>query len=92
MTSYGRARLEVSGLSAGASFRDVSFAVRWGEIVTVGGVTGSGKTELARALAGDLRATSGTVKVGDTTLRRSGSRDRLGVLGYGRRWMGTAMA
>ncbi|MGN6866946.1 MAG: sugar ABC transporter ATP-binding protein [Solirubrobacteraceae bacterium] len=82
-TEFGRPALEVRSLSAEPHFRDVSFAVRSGEIVAMGGVTGSGKTELARTLAGDLRATSGEIVVDNVALRLNGTRDRLGKLGYG---------
>jgi len=43
--------LRVEGLTGGA-FRDVSFAVRAGEILGIAGIVGAGRTELVRAIAG----------------------------------------
>jgi ribose transport system ATP-binding protein len=56
--------LEVKGFAQPPEFRDVSFVVRKGEIVGIGGVLGSGKSALARAIfgAGVSRA-EGTVRV-----------------------------
>ncbi|GAA4153997.1 sugar ABC transporter ATP-binding protein [Leifsonia shinshuensis] len=48
--------LEVRGLTAGDRVRDVSFALRRGEILGLAGLMGSGRTELARALFGIDRA------------------------------------
>ena len=43
--------LQVDGLT-GNGFRDVSFAVRAGEILGIAGIVGAGRTELVRAIAG----------------------------------------
>lgn len=64
--------LEVTGLNAGYGsghsrtrvVHDASLTVRPGEIVGVIGETGSGKTTLARAIAGFVPAESGRVEVG----------------------------
>jgi len=53
--------LEVRGLNAGQRVRDVSFALRPGEILGLAGLMGSGRTELARALFGIDRVDSGEV-------------------------------
>ncbi|WP_235498454.1 ABC transporter ATP-binding protein [Frankia sp. R43] len=58
--------------------RDVSLAVRPGEVVGVIGETGSGKTTLARAIAGLTRADAGEVEVDGRDvrgLRRRARRD-----------------
>lgn len=47
----GSTALRVSGLSS-QSVENISFDLRWGEIVGVAGLVGAGRTELARALCG----------------------------------------
>jgi rhamnose transport system ATP-binding protein len=44
--------LRVEGVSRAGSFREVSFAVREGEIVGLAGLVGSGRSEVARAVFG----------------------------------------
>jgi ABC-type sugar transport system ATPase subunit len=48
----GEEILSVRGLTRIGFFHDVSFGMRAGEIVGIGGLAGSGRTELARALVG----------------------------------------
>ena len=48
---FGQIALEVSGLS-NDRVRNVSFKLRYGEILGIAGLVGSGRTELARALFG----------------------------------------
>ncbi|MEV7694629.1 sugar ABC transporter ATP-binding protein [Microbacterium sp. NPDC089189] len=55
--------LSVEGLS-GRRVSDVSFQVRAGEVVGVGGLAGSGRSELLRLLAGAQKQSAGTVRVG----------------------------
>ena len=54
---------EVENLSREGVLRDVSFTIRAGEIVGLAGLVGSGRTELARALAGADPIDSGTIRV-----------------------------
>lgn len=54
-------RFEVSGLTREPCFSEVSFAVRKGEVLGIGGLMGSGKSELLRTLFGDLPGGSGRV-------------------------------
>jgi rhamnose transport system ATP-binding protein len=86
----GEVRLEVSGLSRGKTFQNVSFNVRAGEIVGLGGLVGSGRTEVARVLFGIDAADAGVMRLNGEVLQpasaaeamRSGiayvSEDRLG--------------
>lgn len=51
-TPIGGVVLEVRNLRSNASFRDVSFTIRSGEILGLAGLVGSGRSEIARALFG----------------------------------------
>lgn len=79
--------LEVRGLHGGYGripvLDGISFAVRRGEVVGVLGHNGMGKTTLLRTLIGELRATSGAIRVDgkDVTRTSMARRARLG-LGY----------
>jgi ribose transport system ATP-binding protein len=56
--------LEVERLSSpDGTFRDVSFAVRGGEIFGIAGLIGAGRTELVRAISGADPISSGVVRV-----------------------------
>lgn len=59
--------LDVGEVSTKAGVTDVSFELRKGEILGVAGLMGAGRTELARALIGVDRLTSGRVAVNDTS-------------------------
>ncbi len=60
-TTPGETVLEVRKLTRQGVFRDISFAVRRGEIVALAGLVGAGRSEVARAIFGIDRKTSGTV-------------------------------
>ena len=55
-TKIGEERLRVEGLSQEGKLRDISFKVRAGEILGIGGLMGAGRTELAKALCGAEKA------------------------------------
>jgi ABC-type sugar transport system ATPase subunit len=55
--------LEVKGLGARGVFSDISLSVRRGEIVGIAGLVGAGRTELARAIFGDLTYESGEIHI-----------------------------
>lgn len=55
--------LRVAGLSRPGEFDDVSIEVRAGEIVTLAGLVGSGRSEVARAIFGVTRPLSGTMEL-----------------------------
>ncbi len=63
----GEVALEARGLSLpapgdfGTALRDVSFALRQGEVLGIGGVAGNGQEELLAALSGERRAPRGAV-------------------------------
>ena len=59
----GDVLLEVEGLSRGEDFRDVSFAVRAGEILGLAGLVGAGRTEIARVLFGVDVADDGVIRL-----------------------------
>ena len=61
--------LAVSGLTRRHVLDDVSFAVRPGEIVGLGGLLGAGRSETARAVAGVMPVDGGTVEVGGRPVR-----------------------
>lgn len=64
----GESVLEVRGVSARHLLDDVSLTVRKGEIVGLAGLVGAGRTELARAIFGDLAIDKGTIAVDGKTI------------------------
>ena len=67
----GEIAFEVRHLN-GPAIRDVSFSLRYGEILGVAGLVGAGRTELARALYGVDRFDSGEISIDGkpVTIRR----------------------
>jgi galactofuranose transport system ATP-binding protein len=61
--------LEARGLGRRGQLQPVDLALRAGEIVGVGGLLGSGRTELARLLFGLDRSDSGTLQVDGVEVR-----------------------
>jgi rhamnose transport system ATP-binding protein len=59
----GDVALKVEGLTLPGVFHDISFEVRKGEIVGLGGLVGAGRTDVARAIFGVAPAAGGTVTV-----------------------------
>ena len=55
--------LEVEGLSSDNGIADINLTVRAGEIVGLCGLVGSGRTEVARAVFGADRVTSGEIRL-----------------------------
>jgi ribose transport system ATP-binding protein len=60
----GDDQLEVRGLSTQGVLDDITFTVRAGEVVGIGGLVGAGRTELVRAIFGADRYDRGEVLVG----------------------------
>ncbi|KZL13397.1 sugar ABC transporter ATP-binding protein [Pseudovibrio sp. Ad26] len=61
--SEAEVALEVKGLNRGTEIRDVSFALKKGEILGFAGLMGAGRTEVARAIFGADPLDSGEVWV-----------------------------
>jgi ribose transport system ATP-binding protein len=59
----GEVALEVKNLSGPNGFSDINLTVRTGEIVGLSGLVGSGRTEVARAIFGADRVTSGEIRL-----------------------------
>lgn len=55
--------LEVENISRGKKVQDISFIVRKGEILGLGGLNGQGQEELLLILAGFLKKSSGKIKI-----------------------------
>ena len=69
--------LRVSGLGTRNRVADVSFEVCRGEVFGIGGVLGSGRTELARALFGIDPPVSGTIELGGRPMRFANARQAI---------------
>ena len=61
--------LEVEGLSSDNGVSDVSFTVQVGEVLGLGGMVGSGRTEIARVIYGLDRVTAGRVRLAGKEVR-----------------------
>ncbi|MGI8697181.1 MAG: sugar ABC transporter ATP-binding protein [Mycobacteriales bacterium] len=62
--------LRAEGLSARHQISGVSVSIRPGEVVGLGGLLGSGRSETAKAIAGDLHLDAGSVQVAGAPMRR----------------------
>lgn len=60
--------LQVSGLSRYGFFHDVSFHIKAGEIVGIAGLSGSGRTELAKVLVGADPLDAGEITLNGTKI------------------------
>jgi len=74
LASAKRVRLRVHDLRVAGVPSGFDLTVYAGEILGLAGLVGSGRTELTRALSGDLPAQSGTVEVDGSTVRLRSSR------------------
>jgi ABC-type sugar transport system ATPase subunit len=75
--------VEVKGLGARGLFSDISFSARRGEIVGIAGLVGAGRTELARAIFGDLPYDSGEIRIDGEPLPPGHSPSRAIAAGIG---------
>ena len=69
--------LEVRDLTNPGRFRQVSFAVRRGEILGIAGLMGAGRTSLVSAIAGLTPAAAGDIRVGGRIARIRTPRDAI---------------
>ncbi len=72
-----RPLLRVNGMSTRNRINNVSFEVYRGEVFGVGGVLGSGRTELARALFGVDALTAGSIELDGKQLRLTSSKQAI---------------
>jgi ribose transport system ATP-binding protein len=75
--TIGAERLVVSGLGRGSSVKDVSFAVKAGEILALTGLVGAGRTETVRLIFGADRRETGTIALDGKILRIRSPRDAI---------------
>ncbi|HET7717671.1 MAG TPA: sugar ABC transporter ATP-binding protein [Bauldia sp.] len=75
--------LAVKGLGKRGVLRDISLSVRRGEIVGIAGLVGAGRTELARAIFGDLSCDTGEIRIGGEILPPGHSPSRAIAAGIG---------
>ncbi len=61
--------LEAAGLATHSGVRDASFTLHRGEVLGLGGVLGSGRTEIARALFGTDELTAGQITLNGQPVR-----------------------
>jgi ABC-type sugar transport system ATPase subunit len=73
----GELLLRVNGISTHNRVSGVTFDVHRGEVLGIGGVLGSGRTELARALFGVDQITEGSIELNGTPVRFKSSRQAI---------------
>jgi putative ABC transport system ATP-binding protein len=81
IVAEGLSKVYRSGRIAVPALRDVSFAVKRGEFVSIVGPSGSGKSTLFYLLGGLTRATSGTVLIDGVNLANLPDAERTAVRG-----------
>ena len=75
--------LEVDSLSSPGQFKNICFEVKAGEILGITGLLGSGRSEIAEALFGMGRVSSGSVRINGETIKLSGPQDAVAAgIGY----------
>jgi ABC-type sugar transport system ATPase subunit len=67
-TAPGPERLRVEGLSRYGFFHEVSFTIRKGEVLGIGGLAGAGRSELARSLCGIDPIDDGQIHLDDNSV------------------------
>ncbi len=69
--------LEVKNLTLPGKFKDVSFNLKPGEVLGITGLLGSGRTELALSLFGEMPAGSGTIRIEGKEVRIKSIQDAM---------------
>lgn len=91
----GAVALEVQNLSAGTMVTDVSFSVRAGEILGIGGLVGAGRTEALRAIFGVDARDGGVVRLRGKEVNfasaSQGVHNRVGLLPEDRKHQGVLL-
>jgi ribose transport system ATP-binding protein len=64
-------KLEVTGLSYGDILKDINFTAYGGEILGIGGLVGSGRTELVHCIYGIKKPKTGTITLNGKPVSRS---------------------
>jgi len=77
---FGNETLRVVGLSRQGKFEDINFTVREGEILGIAGLVGSGRTDVARVVAGVEKPNSGSIYIYGKEVNLKSSSE---ALGYG---------
>jgi len=75
--TLGDERLRVEALTLAGAFRDISFSVHAGEVVTLAGLVGAGRTEIAQAIFGITPAQSGRVFLDGAEVKVDSARQML---------------
>jgi rhamnose transport system ATP-binding protein len=73
----GEVALAVSGLSLPGRFADITFEIRRGEILGIGGLVGAGRTDVARAIFGIAPAAAGSIEIGGAKVTIASPRDAI---------------
>jgi inositol transport system ATP-binding protein len=77
VADIGEVAVSVKGLSLKGQFTDVSFQVRYGEILGFAGLMGSGRTEVVESLFGITPADKGEISLHGQTLRIRSPKDAI---------------
>ena len=75
--NIGAIRVRVRNLSSANGVEDISFDIRAGEIVGMAGLVGAGRTQVARALFGIDRKTSGAIELDGRKLQINSPTDAI---------------
>ncbi len=69
--------LEVNQLTRDGEFSDINLTIKKGEILSITGLIGSGRTELALTLFGRSKPSSGNIKLNGKNLKLKSNRDAI---------------